>query len=473
MRRNLPPYPTGDLNAWARQITDFLISAQNSEQGGTKAAPVALQHKVSDERAFQDGVLMYDPITDNIVVSVNNVWEPLSMGTNTDAFGRLRVSEPTTLFDSKQIFDNQPLYFDDQEVSGSGTGSVWSKARASSAIAVAATTAGKRVRQTFQRFNYQPGKSQLILCTGILDLLGGGTGITTAMGYFDDDNGIFASNDEGVPTLTIRSSVGGSAVNDAVAQSAWNGDKLDGTGASGITLDLTKTQIWWCDIEWLGVGSVRCGYVIDGSFVLCHTFHHANSVGAVYMSTPNLPIRYEIENDGTGALSTMEHICSTVISEGGLQANGQLHYVSTEGTHLNANTANVEYAVIGLRLKSTHIGQQIDFVAETMLNATSDDFEWTVKFNPTVAGTFTYADVANTSLQAAIGATANTVTGGVTIAGGMAVSTNSGGAITSELNNALRLGVALDGTLDTMVLCVRPLSANADIEASLAWRETV
>lgn len=389
----------------------------------------------------------------------------------TDAFGRQRVSAPYTLFDSKQLHDNAPLYFDDSEFSGTGTTSTHSIARAATTIAVGATTAGKRVRQTFQRFNYQPGKSQLVLCTGILDKSGGGTGIFTAMGYFDDSDGIFVEDDAGTVGMTIRSSVSGSAVDNTVAQADWNGDKLDGTGASGHTLDTSKAQIWWCDIEWLGVGSVRTGFVIDGQFILCHTFHHANSVDSVYMSTPNLPIRYEIENDGTGAASEMEHICSSVMSEGGVQANGSLQYISTEGTHVDANTANLIYAIIGIRLKAGYLDQQVDLVTMSMINIQADDFEWLVLFNPTVAGTFTYSDKANSACQTATGATANTVTGGTYMGGGMVKAGNNSGSVSEALENALRLGSAIDGTPDEIVLCARPLSAGADIEGSLTWRE--
>lgn len=388
-----------------------------------------------------------------------------------DAFGRLRVSQPYTLFDSKQLFDNQPLYWDDQEVSGSGTASVHSVAKAATDMTVSATTAGKRVRQTFQRFNYQPGKSQLVMLTGAVGAVGGGVGISAAMGYFDDDNGIFVASVAGAMYMVVRSSVTGSAVDNSIAQADFNGDKLDGTGPSGHTLDPTLTQIWWCDIEWLGVGSVRTGFVINGVFITCHTFHHANLLDQVYMSTPNLPIRYEIENGGAGVASSLKHICSTVLSEGGVQANGQLHWESTKGAHINANTANTLYAVVGIRLKAAYIGQQIDLTNVSIVNATSDNFEWVVYLNPTVDGTFTYADHTNSSVQTAIGTDTSTVTGGHEMAGGFAAATSGGGDLGAVLDNALRLGSAIDGTLDEIVLCVRPLSSNADIDGGLGWRE--
>lgn len=389
-----------------------------------------------------------------------------------DAFGRLRSSDPLTLFDSKQIHSNQPLYWDDQEVSGTGTTSTHSEARASTTIGVAATTAGKRVRQTYQRFNYQPGKSQLILCTGVLSL--SGSGISVAMGYFDDANGIFVSTTDGVIYLNIRSSVTGSPVDNSIAQSNWNGDKLDGTGASGYTLNANAAQIFWMDIEWLGVGTVKCGFVINGEFIVCHSFHHANSITSVYMSTPNLPVRYEIENDGTGAASTLEHICSTVISEGGQQANGQLHYISTDNNAVTVGTTNY-VALVGIRLQSNKIDQRIDLTSTTVLNSTKAPFEWRVIINPTVAGNaLSWADHTDSSVQETFGDATNTVSGGKELAGGIVAGTNAGSNADTPLENALRLGASIAGVSDQIFVCVKAYGGGGttgSFDASLGWRE--
>lgn len=386
-----------------------------------------------------------------------------------DAFARWRVSNPYTIFDSKQLFDNLPLLWDDSEVSGSGTGSTHDPNEAASTLSVGATTAGKRVRQTFRRFNYQPGKSQQILCTlGEFDTA---TGITKQVGYFDDNNGLFLESNEGIVSVVRRTYVTGSAVDTKVAQSSWNVDPMDGTGPSGITVDWTKTQIFMIDFEWLGVGRVRYSLVIDGLICPIHQLLNANSLATVYMSTPNLPLRYSIENDGNGAADDFMHICSSVASEGGIDKLGVVRCESTGGTHVDANTADTIYAVIGVRLKSAYIGTDVDFQQVSMISETSDDFEWLLLLNPTVAGTFTYSDVTNSAVQTAKGATANTVSGGTLLAGGFAsVDTRTAQA---DLQTALKLGAAIDNTVDEVVLCVRPLSANADIQASLGWREAL
>jgi hypothetical protein len=182
------------------------------------------------------------------------------------------------------------------------------------------------------------------------------TGITRREGLFDDQNGLFLEDNGTNYGLVTRSYVTGSAVDTRVAQANWNKDKMDGTGVSGITLDFTKTQILWMDYEWLGVGRVRMGFVVDGMFYVAHEFLHTNALSEVYMSTPNLPLRSEIINDGNGEASSMTQICSTVSIEGGVDELGLLRSASTDGTHVDADTENTIYAVLGLKLKSNYIG---------------------------------------------------------------------------------------------------------------------
>lgn len=392
-----------------------------------------------------------------------------------DAFARWRVSNPETIFDSKQIFDNAPLFWDDQEVSGSGTSSSHSTATASSTISVSATTAGKRIRQTYMRFNYQPGKSQLLFLTGVIG--NQGTDIAARMGYFDDDNGIFLVNTAGTAGIGIRSSTSGSSVDNLVAQANWNLDTMDGNGASGITLDFDKAQIFVIDFEWLGVGRVRTGFVVDGKVYYCHEFLHANNIATVYMSTPNLPIRYEIEAGGTNPnTGSLEHICSSVISEGGVQDNGVVRYTSTANTQVDCAVVGTIYAIKGIRLKSAGLAATVKMLnAAVQVQSASDDLEYILIFNPTVAGTPSWTNETNSVVQTATGATANTVTGGTYITGGYVATgnaQNASGIIAQEIPNALLLGSAIDGTPDEIWLCARPLNnVNTLVEGSITWRE--
>ncbi len=395
--------------------------------------------------------------------------------TGADAFGRLRVSQPLTIFDSKQIFDNQPMFWDEELESGAGITAAHSVNTASTVITSTVDTAGLFTRQTFMRFNYQPGKSMLIYMTATLDRSGGGTGTQRRLGYFDDNNGLFFEDDAGTIKVVRRTKVTGSVVDNKVAQTSWNHDVMDGTGPSGITVDWTKAQIFFIDFEWLSVGRVRMGLKIHGQIYLVHEFLNANVLATAYMSTPNLPVRFQVETQATSAASTIECICSSIMSEGGMQDLGVLRYKSTEGTHVDMATENIIYAIVGIRLKVTHLGATISIVDVTIAeHVGSKDFEWILIFNPTVADTFTYGAETNSAIETALGVTANTVTGGTIFAGGFASSAQKGGVTSSsEIENALRLGADISDNVDEIVLCARPVggSTNIDVEGSISWRE--
>lgn len=433
----------------------------------------------------------YDEEIDRAVAVDKNYPLPVGMSlvdsASIDAFARLRVSNPQTLFDSKNIFndpdlaanvENQPLFYDNQETSGAGTGTNYLANQSSQELTVSATTAGTRVRQTKMRFNYQPGKSQMILMT--FNLKGHTAGITKREGIFDDNNGIYLELEGQETALSIRSNATGTPVNTRVLQENWNIDKFDGTGLSGVLLDFNRTQILFIDYEWLGVGRVRCGFVIDGIPMYCHEFLNANNQFVVYMSTPNLPLRSEITNDGTGNASSIEQICSSVISEGGSQDLGALRYISTAGTHVDIATENVVYGILGIRLKSAYIGASVKIInAALEIQTASHEIEWILILNPTVAGTPVFTGLAQSAIEYHRGVAANTVTGGYEITGGFLESggpqVGNSGSGDRGIDNAILLGSLIDGTVDEIWLCARPIggSSAVDVEGALTWRELV
>jgi hypothetical protein len=401
-----------------------------------------------------------------------------------DAFFRLRVSNPVTLFDSKNLFkddglsdtvENQPLFFDNAQTSGSGTGTFFDRYKAHQELSVSAQTAGMRVRQTRMRMNYQPAKSML----GILsfNLRGRSNGITKREGLFDEENGFFLELSDNI-YLVQRSNSTGSVIDLKFLQSEWNLDKLDGTGPSGETLDFNKTQILFIDYEWLGVGRVRYGFVLGGVVYYAHEVNNANTEEYAYMSTPNLPIRSEISNDGTGDADSITQICSTIISEGGSKNLGKTRYISTSGTHLDANVENINYALLGIRLKPNYLGASVNLLNNTLqIQTASHRCEWTLIFNPIVSGTFTYTPLANSAIEVAVGQTGNVVTGGTIFAGGFLESSgNPGGGAGGDshyFETALRLGSTIAGVSDQLVLCIKPIggSSNVDVEGGISWRE--
>jgi len=280
--------------------------------------------------------------------------------TNYDAFGRLRVSNPVT------VFDSQNRYVDGEQFSSnnSGSGSVTYNANSSNFTLSVSGNGDEVIRQAKRVTLYQPGKSLLIMNTFAFNTPT--NNLRQRVGYFTAQNGIFLEADGTTINIVKRSYTSGSAVDTKVAQASWNGDVFDGTGASGITLDVSKTQILWTDIEWLGVGSVRVGFVINGVFYIAHTFHHANVETDVYMTTASLNCRYEITS--TGASGSMRQICSTVISEGGYSPTPPIFSVSNSTVEKRLSSADTLYPLATIRLDpntpdAVVLPSQIDFLA--------------------------------------------------------------------------------------------------------------
>jgi len=442
--------------------------------------PVNIINPVPLETALVD-VSAVDPI--GVTTEDRIVLIALGDTGSIDAFARQRISEPFTLFDTKQIWDdpdlaanveNFPLFWDNQEASGGGTATAFDVDRASTTLSVSLDTAGTRVRQSKQRFNYQPGKSQLVILTGATGSTSSGN--IKRYGYYDDDNGLFYQDTGGVWSLVVRSSATGSVVDSGTNQADWTLDPMDGTGPSGVILDKTAVQILFFDFEWLGVGRIRFGFFIDGLPVYVHEVINANNLTSVYMSNPNLPIRAEIINDGAGAADTLELICSTVVSEGGNQPNGIFRSNNLGGANaakISADVIDATYAVCGIKLKPEYLSANVREVALSMVETSgpANTFLWQLHLNPTLTTGLTYADVPRSAIEFGIGLPAGDVitADGFIIQSGYVSSNIEQVKIT--LDSALRLGSLIDGTVDEFVLSVTPVSTNQDILGSITWRE--
>ncbi len=225
-----------------------------------------------------------------------------------DAFGRQRVSNPLTLFDSSHRYHDNGLW---NTSTASGGAAVFSPNEGLVNLNVNTTNGSQVLRETTKVFSYQPGKSLLILTTFVMSPAQ--NNLRQRVGYFGTDNGLYLQLNNYTLSFVERSIVTGVVTESVVDQSAWNVDKMNGTGPSGVTLDITKAQIMFMDIEWLGEGTVRLGFIIDGNFIVCHKFNHANLIPSTYITTATLPLRYEITNIGvTVNPSTLKQVCSTV-----------------------------------------------------------------------------------------------------------------------------------------------------------------
>jgi len=272
---------------------------------------------------------------------------------------------------------------------------------------------------------------------------------------------VFFQKIDGTYSFVLRSSITGVA-SDArtVAQSSWNGDKLDGTGPSGLTLDPSKAQILWMDFEWLGVGSVRCGFVINGVFYICHTFDNANIISSVYMTTAILPVRYEITSTSAVA-AYLKQICSTVISEGGYEQASIEHVARRTSVFTNIDTAANFYPIVSIRLSSSTLGAVVLPTRIQFQPTTLQNYEIALIKNPTLTGASWTAVPSDSNVEYDVTATAISAAGTICQTGYIA---NTGGGGQSSTvsptgyNWDLQLGASLANVSDIYTLGVRTIS---------------
>jgi hypothetical protein len=308
------------------------------------------------------------------------------------------------------------------------------------------------------------------------------TNLRQRVGYFGQDNGIYLQLDNEVLSFVERTLVNGSPSTETIVPlSAWNGDKLNGTGPSGFTLDITKAQILWSDIEWLGLGTVRVGFIINGKFIVCHSFHHANLIASTYITTASLPLRYEITNKAaTGSPKTLKQVCSTVISEGGYELRGLQQAATTPvQTPVDLTTAGTVYTVLSIRLKTVpnRLDAIVILTAISLLGITNNaTYNWQVRASGTSnGGTWTDAGL-DSAVEYKIGG--GTYTGGRILASGYMYGSNQGSTSVDILKEALfKFQLerdALNGTPGTpyelSVVAITD-SNGADIHASMDWEE--
>ena len=285
-----------------------------------------------------------------------------------DAFGRQRVSETYTLNDYKHLYAIDSSFLN---YTSSGASVSFNTNRASVTLATTTSSGSRSVHQTKMYHNYMPGKSQMILSSFVFG--NAVSGSVKRTGYYDDYNGIFLEQDQtGSLQFVIRSATGGtgSLTETRVKQADWNVNTLL---SGSFVLDVTKTQLFFTDFQWLAVGRVRCGFVYKGNTVICHTFDHTNELDVAYMQNPNLPVRCEIVNTAnTGTASSMEQICSTVGSEGGYQEAGIT--VSLGSPILRTVTSGSTMPVMAIRLKNSVNGlPNRSFVRVSNVGAFTED----------------------------------------------------------------------------------------------------
>lgn len=430
-------------------------------------------------------------ITSTVEVEVKNdqgnplpvvmAWGNSSVSFNpmqTDAFGRFRMSEPYTLFDSFHRYqDNGKIT---QQLVGNAT-SVHNSNASLIECTIGTNTNDAVYRESSRVFAYQPGKSLLILITFVMADPTDKPGLRQRIGFFDTQNGIYLQQVGDTVSFIVRSYSSGAVIEDIASQSTWNVDKLNGSGPSGLILDLTKAQIFFIDLEWLGVGMVRCGFVINGEFIYCHNFKHANTQSTptndtttTYMGTACLPVRMEFENTNASvSSSTYKQICASVISEGGYELQGRSLSVGHPlSTPYNVSNTNTVYPIFAMRLKSNRLGAIVlpkNFSIAVTGNAS---YQYWLRSNATVVGGTWVSAGDNSSVEYNL--TGNSVINGSNVDLGYIINSNQSSPAPSQETTPFKYQLernTFTGNTFTFAVCLETSSGNKDVWASVNWQE--
>jgi hypothetical protein len=393
---------------------------------------------------------------------------------NLDAFSRLRVSNPLILHNSQFTYDLCPILME-AITNGSGAAVTHDTTNRCASMNFASTpTGGKAYMQSYEYLPYQPGRSQLAMLT--FNMNGALSNVLKFAGYSDGVNGIEFQNDGSVNQFVVYS--GTSAGIETVTQSSWNLDKLDGTGTSGITLDITKTQILIIDIQALYVGRVRIGFDIGGDIIYAHEFRHANLIAYPYIQSANLPVRCGMTCTGT-VTTSMSFICSAVISEGGAEDINVFGYTFETKANVTSSTSGVQ--LMTLRPKTTFNSitnrMRVAYIDVEIFNTGSSNQHclWELCVGQEITGG-TWADVNSTysSVEVNTGATLSGSPAIVIDAGWASVGANSSLVINTAVLSRYPMTLNQAGanrTMGSLTLKVTSFSGTPVIYGGVKFRE--
>jgi len=394
-------------------------------------------------------------------------------GDQLDAFSNMRTADPSFVADGQLTYDLQPILYQ-QVTSANGTIAHDATNRCATISLASASSGEDTYMQSYQHYRYQAGRGQEIFITWAGHSLTANCEMYVR--YGNGSNGIGFASDG---TLTgsrfeILSDTGNG--DQLVSQANWNQDKLDGTGASGYTLDPTKTHILVIDVQALYVGRVRVGFDIDGAIVWAHEFYHANNIAVPYIQTANLPIRAGIKATDDSATGSMRFICSCVLSRGGQEQIAGYDY-SVEGTVEAASGARTHLLSIRPKTTFNSITNRVEFVLEDVeiLVTGNNPVYWELCLGQALT-TPTYAD-ANATYSAYEYADAETLSGSPAVvfaSGYCAASNQAKGVVSRGITNRYPITLDVAGAvrdMGTLTLLVTGLGAASVCRGQIHWKE--
>lgn len=394
-----------------------------------------------------------------------------------DAFDRLRVSNVKTLMDITHTFDNG-LLIEDENFTLTATSEY--NQNQSCQITTINNLFDYVIRQSRKFCVYQPGKSLLIKFSCVLNAAPGGNSYYSIcnVGYYNESNGYFFRYRKNKIEIVYRTKATGEVVNKVIEQSKWNLNTLSSM-SNGYILNPSRVQIYFIDLQWLGVGRVRMGVVHNGKYIFCHEFLHDNILDKVYISNANLPIRHEMGTinsniSGTNYKAQCKLICSSIISEGGYNPVGITFSASRDITP--KQISNIEIPLISIQLKSTRNRTNIIPTNINLFNTGNSLSIYYVRLfraptNPLTNPTWISVHP-NSAIEYDINSTNINITNSINVAQGYFIGKSDFQTNINDIfSEFVQLTSNIDGISDILVISAKSIGTNQDIFASIQWKE--
>lgn len=367
---------------------------------------------------------------------------------SSDAGGRTRVSQSTTLFDGKILNQECTLLWDTK---GTGTATF-----TNNKIDLTVAAGQYLIRQQKFFSPYFSGKSQLVEMT--FDAFQRTTNITKRYGYFSsnavapydsDKDGWWVESDGETIALVV------SRFGTEVARIDWT----DWDGYADLaSYDFSKFTVSFVDFLWLGGAVIRLFFKLStGGFLLAHTFDYAGTAADVFMRSPNQPVRYEIRSTGNG-VGSFRAICSQVSTEGSLDERGK-NLVVFNATAVTTNVVGTIYALKGVRKVAAErdVFVRLNRISGAITGVTADSGILMLILDPTLSAPLSWATKSRIEEGTATNQTVTANTGRVIAAVPLVSS-----AVSQDLkrDQLAELWCGIDNTMGNVILAYMPLSTN-------------
>jgi hypothetical protein len=387
-------------------------------------------------------------VAGNITSFTNNV--------STDPFGDLRVSQKHSVIDIKSIFSLSSLR---DLATTVGTGAVTCPLGGPEFHLQTSAANDKAGLTSQQRGVYVAGfGAEIGIACRIPSSMTGSQ--VARWGYFDNSasaNGFyFMYTASGMNIVTCRN-----GTETVTPQASWNVDKMDGTGPSGVTLDMTRGNIFQQVFSWYGFGAVAFRIVATDAVgnQIVQVVHRWAPNGQTSVANANLNINVTLQNGAT-ATSANVYIAGRQFSTLGnpsQKTNDRLTSIYNVGTGAAASVGTGAFVpILSFMRKTGYLG--VPIVVSSLDILTSNDIIYQLRVNPTTLTGTSWVSVVDTmSSETALmqDTAATAIAGGIVIYTGLVA---GGSKASGSGSNNFEITYVIEES-QTVTLCTKSLTA--------------